>query len=71
MNPFIPLKVKTITPQTDQAICIAFEVPMMCSPSLIFRQGNISPFVILQSKVKFAVVIRFAVMLLPKISVSQ
>ncbi len=26
MSQFVPLKVKSITPQTDQAICIAFDV---------------------------------------------
>ena len=26
MNQFIPLKIKSVSPQTEQAICIAFEI---------------------------------------------
>ena len=40
MSPFIPLKVKTITPQTDQAICIAFDVPNDAQPQFAFQAGQ-------------------------------
>ncbi len=47
MSQFVPLKVKSITPQTDQAICIAFDVVPEQQEQFQFQPGltlNHSPF---------------------------
>lgn len=40
MSQFIPLKVKTITPQTDQAICIAFDLMPEQQQQFQFQPGQ-------------------------------
>ncbi|WP_433846828.1 2Fe-2S iron-sulfur cluster-binding protein [Acinetobacter proteolyticus] len=40
MSQFIPLKVKTITPQTDQAICIAFDLVPEQQQQFQFQPGQ-------------------------------
>ncbi|WP_414659821.1 1,2-phenylacetyl-CoA epoxidase subunit PaaE [Acinetobacter courvalinii] len=40
MSQFIPLKVKTITPQTDQAICIAFDLAVEQQQQFQFQPGQ-------------------------------
>ncbi|ENX35167.1 phenylacetate-CoA oxygenase/reductase, PaaK subunit [Acinetobacter colistiniresistens] len=40
MSQFIPLKVKTITPQTDQAICIAFDLAPELQQQFQFQPGQ-------------------------------
>ncbi|WP_043969896.1 MULTISPECIES: 1,2-phenylacetyl-CoA epoxidase subunit PaaE [Acinetobacter] len=40
MSQFIPLKVKTITPQTDQAICIAFDLVPELQQQFQFQPGQ-------------------------------
>ena len=40
MSQFIPLKVKTITPQTDQAICIAFDLGAEQQQQFQFQPGQ-------------------------------
>ena len=41
MSQFVPLKVKSITPQTDEAICIAFDVVPEQQEQFHFNRGNI------------------------------
>jgi len=40
MSQFVPLKVKSITPQTDQAICIAFDVVPEQQEQFQFQPGQ-------------------------------
>ncbi len=40
MSQFVPLKVKSITPQTDQAICIAFDVVPEQQEQFHFQPGQ-------------------------------